>query len=1000
MKAKTKRVGILLLSAGLITSVAVATGMILNGNSSLIANADNSKGMAVLTNAPRSTYWDKTQMSIPFTFNEGQTPQGNSLMSVDSFVKDYVVIDGVTASPNVGWYHMGNAPFNPADRSDYTLTFWTQNSDWLAEIKEVKLLAGFSWVTSDTQASFPTPGTGYYKVDGTELEKDVVLWNGGDNGWLDRAKAFTVTAEDAKMTLGGKFDVSQLKAKATLLDGSQVDINSEWLDVEFEPDGAGQKQATVRYQDLEAQQVTVTVEAAGKTLNGLEVTGADNLTARQYESPDLSGITVKAKYSDGTDTTLTPEQYTVTVDTWTKGAAEGKISYTELGTTQEADISVTVGDPDLTTGMEIEYDNGLPTLVPSTGMLQFKVTFTGVESFTQAVDIMSTDRLTGNHISNYVKITMDGTERTIAEWRQHSTRINVGVFNSGNFVIEVTNPGGAALHQNVQKITFLPGFQWVTTISNNSNWPSYDKADGEVDAIYRNVPNAVLKQEVTVWKGAADWERMASSIDAEYNGGSIAIGDEIDPSKVTVTAHYSDGTADRTIPVTSSMLSEISFEDSGEKTVTVTYQECTKEIQITVTGEALTGMEIIKDPAKLEYEVGDWTVDLNGIEVELIYTGGANGERREKLENASQKLTVGELDSYETAESKEITVSYQGLEAKFNVKIVPSTWGGITVDWQGGGGFVAKKQSPNLTIPVSIAGVSTNDTKAIVLWGDEDHVLDYIEINGKPAKDYLNNGLAWVGFYAQELTLTFSGTKLVWSTWADGTSDGSNDPNTHYVEGESEVVETVKLLKGFTWYSTSDGTDQWPAAPGTKFVKVNHAILNEDVMLYNDDGYGWMRVLKQDGGEVAKDAITVKSMPDKTAYKIGEKFDPEGFVLHFSYEDGGEEDITVIAADVKGFNSSTAGTKTLTVDYLDKGYYTISIEITVSADGAGGGTGNQPGGNPGGGTGDRPDGGSDGEASDGDEGGCGSVIPIGAGVFAALVMIGAVCIVCLRKHKE
>lgn len=1010
MKAKTKRVGILLLSAGLVTSVAVATGMILNGNNSLIANADNSKGMAVLTNAPRSTYWDKTQMSIPFTFNEGQTPQGNSLMSVDSFVKDYVVIDGVTASPNVGWYHMGNAPFNPADRSDYTLTFWTQNSDWLAEIKEVKLLAGFSWVTSDTQASFPTPGTGYYKVDGTELEKDVVLWNGGDNGWLDRAKAFTVTAEDAKMTLGGKFDKSQLKAKATLLDGSQVDINSEWLDVEFEPDGAGQKQATVTYQDLAAQQVTVTVEVPGKTLNGLEVTGADNLTARQYESPDLSGITVKAKYSDGTDTTLTPEQYTVTVDTWTKGAAEGKISYTELGTTQEADISVTVGDPDLTTGMEIEYDNGLPTLVPSTGMLQFKVTFTGVETFKQDVNILSTDRLTGNHISDYVKITMDGTERTIAEWRQHSTRINVGVYNSGNFILEVTNPGGAPLHQNVQKVTFLPGFQWVTSIAGSDNM-AYDKADGEVDAVYRNVPNAVLKQEVTVWKGAADWERMASSIEAEYSGGSIAIGDKIDTSKITVTAKYSDGTADKVIPVTDKMLSETSFEDKGEKTVTVTYQECTDDIQITVTGEELTGMEITKAPEKVVYEVGDWTIDLNGIEVELIYTGGADGERREKLENAASLLTVSELNSYEPAEAKGITVTYQNLEATFNVKIVPSTWGGITVDWQSGGGFVAKKQSPNLTIPVSIAGVSTNDTKAIVLWGDEDHVLDYIEINGKPASEYLHNGIAWVGFYAQELTLTFSGTKLVWSTWADGTSDGSNDPNTHYVEGESEVVETVKLLKGFTWYTTSDGTDQWPAAPGTKFVKVPHAILNEDIMLYNDDGMGWMRVLKQEGGEVAKDAITVKSMPNKTTYKIGDAFDPEGFVLHFSYEDGGEEDIQVIAADIKGFNSSTAGKKTVTVDYFDKGYYTISIDVTVTADGGSsqpggnpggnpsGGTGDQPGGNPGGETGDQPGGSAGGEGSE-DSGGCGSVISMGAGIFAALVLIGAVCIVCLRKHKE
>ncbi len=1018
MKAKTKRIGILLLSAGLLTSVAVATGMILNGNNSLIANADNSKGMAVKYEAPHEqkgvgTHWDgaESQMRIDFTFTNAPAPNTIFISDmsnpvVKSNISDHVLFDGVAISTMTGsfdWWALGGAFGN------YTLGFCSNKSpNPLTSLKVLTIQKGFTWLMSTTTVAWGT-GTDMSTCtpcEGATLEEDVVLWNGNEKGWLRRAKAFTVTAEDAKMTLGGEFDVSQLKAKATLLDGSQVDIKSEWLDVEFEPDGAGQKQATVRYQDLEAQQVTVTVEAAGRTLSALEVTGAENLTANQYESPDLSGITVKAKYSDESETTLTSDQYKVTVDTWTKGTAEGKISYTELGVTQEADFSVTVGDPDLTTGMEIEYDKD-QTLVPGSNLLQFKVSFTGVEEFKQDVNIMSIQSLTSQRQSQYIKVTVDGTEKTLADWiAERPKTINLGVYNSGHYVFEFR---GINYENSLTKVTFLAGFQWITAAGDNF---AYDQESKNVDDKYYPVENAVLKHDVSMWFSPTNWEKLASSIDAAYSGGSIAIGDKIDTSKISVTAHYLDGTADRTIPVTNSMLSEISFEDSGEKTVTVTYQECTDDIRITVTGEELTGMEIVKGPDKTEYEVGDWKVDLTGIEVELVYTGGADGERREKLENAATLLSAPELDSYAPVDSKEITVSYQGLEAKFNVKIVPSTWGGITVDWQSGGGFVSKKQSPNLTIPVSIAGVSTNDTKAIVLWGDEDHVLDYIEINGKPAKDYLHDGLAWVGFYAQELTLTFSGTKLVWSTWADGTTDGSNDPNTHYVEGESEVVETVKLLKGFTWYTSSDGTDQWPAAPGTKFVKVPHAILNEDIMLYNDDGMGWMRVLKQDGGEVAKDAITVKSMPTKTTYKIGDKFDPAGFVLHFSYEDGGEEDINVIDADIKGFSSTTAGTKTVTVDYGDKGYYVISIEVTVSADGGsgntpgggsgntpGGGSGDQPGGNPGGsgGSGDNPDGGSGGEDSDG---GCGSVITIGAGIFAALVMIGAVCIVCLRKRRE
>lgn len=71
--------------------------------------------------------------------------------------------------------------------------------------------------------------------------------------------------------------------------------------------------------------------------------------------------------------------------------------------------------------------------------------------------------------------------------------------------------------------------------------------------------------------------------------------------------------------------------------------------------------------------------------------------------------------------------------------------------------------------------------------------------------------------------------------------------------------------------------------------------------------------------------ITVSKMPDKTTYYQGELFDATGLVVAQTYNNGTSE--TTTDYELSGFDSSSAGTKTITVTASGK---TTTFEITVS----------------------------------------------------------------------
>lgn len=121
-----------------------------------------------------------------------------------------------------------------------------------------------------------------------------------------------------------------------------------------------------------------------------------------------------------------------------------------------------------------------------------------------------------------------------------------------------------------------------------------------------------------------------------------------------VSQVYTDGTKE-TITDYSFVAPDMST--SGEKTVTVTYNDFTTTFTITVIG--ISAIEITKDPSKKEYYVGD-DLDITDLTVTLKYTDGTS--------KILTNYTVSDFDS-STIGEKTVTVAYKTYTATFKVNV-------------------------------------------------------------------------------------------------------------------------------------------------------------------------------------------------------------------------------------------------------------------------------------------------------------------------------------------
>ncbi len=113
-------------------------------------------------------------------------------------------------------------------------------------------------------------------------------------------------------------------------------------------------------------------------------------------------------------------------------------------------------------------------------------------------------------------------------------------------------------------------------------------------------------------------------------------------------------------------------------------------------------------------------------------------------------------------------------------------------------------------------------------------------------------------------------------------------------------------------------------------------------------------------------SIAMKTTP-KTAYNVGDTLDISGGVITATYASGATLDVNIVASMISGFNSATAGTKTITVTYES---FTTTYQVTIA---------------------ELP-------IEEPDDNGCGGTIATTSALIATLSLIGVVIFVGKKKH--
>ncbi len=172
-----------------------------------------------------------------------------------------------------------------------------------------------------------------------------------------------------------------------------------------------------------------------------------------------------------------------------------------------------------------------------------------------------------------------------------------------------------------------------------------------------------------------------TEIRAEYTGGEIFVSDEIDPSNVTVTAVTSDGSEE---VVTDFTLSPRSFDETGVKTVTVSY---------TVKGDTLTATFTVEVkalvPDRMDAVYNGLPIalnaqpDKNDFVVTVTYTNGKQADVTDFTLDEADTSAAGvvtftlhysengvDLQTEVAVTVNDVTVPSEPKEGEYNVNVI------------------------------------------------------------------------------------------------------------------------------------------------------------------------------------------------------------------------------------------------------------------------------------------------------------------------------------------
>ncbi|MEE0957269.1 MAG: bacterial Ig-like domain-containing protein [Ruminococcus sp.] len=376
---------------------------------------------------------------------------------------------------------------------------------------------------------------------------------------------------------------------------------------------------------------------------------------------------------------------------------------------------------------------------------------------------------------------------------------------------------------------------------------------------------------------------------------SYFTGEAFDSTGLVVSVVYENGDKEE---VTRYTLSGYDSSTAGTKTITVTYGDLTATFDVEVEEKppVLTSIAIIKQPDKMNYYVGD-AFDGTGLAVYAVYDNGS-----------SKEITDYTLSGYDssTTGKKTITVSYEGFTAAFDVEVQekPVKLTSISVVKKPDKLSYFVGEAFDDTGMVVVALYDNNTTEAVT-----DYTLSGFDSSttGKKTITVAYKGLtATFDVEVKEkpvsltsITIVHKPDKLSYFIGEEFDSTGLI-VNAVYDNGTSKAV-TDYTLSGFD-----------NSTVGKKTITVAYKGLKAtfDVEVKEKP--------------VNLTSIMIVHKPNKLNYFTGEEFDSKGMIVNAVYDNGTSKAITDYT--LSGFDSSTAGKKTITVSYED---FTAAFDVEV-----------------------------------------------------------------------
>ena len=178
------------------------------------------------------------------------------------------------------------------------------------------------------------------------------------------------------------------------------------------------------------------------------------------------------------------------------------------------------------------------------------------------------------------------------------------------------------------------------------------------------------------------------------------------------------------------------------------------------------------------------------------------------------------------------------------------------------------------------------------------------------------------------VTINYKGLTTTFNVTVDTPSIALSAPSKTMNIGETATVTatTTPSDHPITWISSN--TSVATVSGGTIIAKGAGIATITAKFAYNGNTYSQTCTVTVTEELVMLTSVSIEAKPTKTVYEIGESLNTSGLKLKLTYSDGSTETITS-GYTVSGFDSSTAGTKTVTVKYGD-----LSTKFTVTVNAA------------------------------------------------------------------